>query len=427
MDNGWFIFTFNSGLNARAATFNASGLSASNFFFPTMTLSAQFKSQIDNILYFGGYDNITNKNVIGSFEPLPNFDPTNPATFNIVYEALDFENGQREPTINAINEYGEFLVIARGDRLYTWDREEAFFENQITVSGGNIKILAKLNNNLYAITDGDGRVYQTNGSSVLLIAKIVDYVRTLEQGYSSFVSTDVGGPASSFFERIISVSQNAVFQNNDKIFLAVNMYDITDSSFGFSAGSNYYYPTGVFSVTANGDVDFETTIVGGDYISRLDYVNPPTNIINVIKVGHINKLFNGDMIVSGYKYQTTGSTISEKSVGTFYDGYFNGLPPYVADAHPFFETPVYIIGSPKQNTTPQHLEIILGAKFKTGDAIRISYRTDAVEPYTEFAEFTYDSYGALSSLYTEFAPTADKIQLKVELQGRVRVRELIIS
>jgi len=420
VENGWFQFTFYpGGAGSRALNFNSSGLSGSWFFGADVIVHATFKSQIDNILYFGGYDTVLGKNVLGSLEAQPNFDPTNSGTFNINYNALDFEDGQKKPQVSAINEYGEFLVIARGDRLYTWDRNELFFENQITVSGGIIKILAKLNNNLYAITDGDGRVYQTNGSSVVYVTNIYQYLREIET-----IDDGAGTGANLSFatENVLSVKSNDYFTDNDKIYLSVNMKS------PYSIGS-YIYPYGVFSVSVSGEVNYENT--GGNNMYVAEYDNIPGERAYP-QIGHIFKTDSFDFtsgasigqgfVISSYKY-TGGSspTVIDKNTS------FTSTPYPTLGYFSMFETPVYVIGSPKSPATPQHLEFILGKNLQSGDGIKIYYRTDASSAYTFFKEFSYDDYGALSSLYTELAPTGDKLQLKIEMKGLVRIREIIIS
>jgi len=344
VENGWFQFTFYpNGGGSRALNFNSSGLSSSWFFGADVIVNATFKSQIDDILYFGGYDTVLDKNVLGSLEAQTNFDPTNSGTFNINYNALDFDGG-RTPEINAINEYGEFLVIARGNRLYTWDRNELFFENQITVSGGDIKVLAKLNNNLYAITNGDGRVYQTNGSSVVYVTKLYDYIRTIEGTVNG--PSSAGGGSSSATEQVVTIAQNSHFTDNDKIYIGVNMYRDID-------GSSYYYPYGIWSISTSGEVEYESTIGSGDYRAFYDV----DTLVLFPKVKHIFKTFNDSYVFAGY---TQDFSFNKTKYTSVYDESLNGWTDYKT----FFETPGYVIGSPKSPATPQPLEFILGKNLQ---------------------------------------------------------------
>ena len=84
----------------------------------------------------------------------------------------------------------------------------------------------------------------------------------------------------------------------------------------------------------------------------------------------------------------------------------------------YFESPLYVVGTPLNKRSFTELEFQLAKELATDEGIRISYRVNLTDTFTTIGTYTYATLGAVTSHHAiADIPATEMLQIKVALCG----------
>lgn len=312
-----------------------------------------------------------------SIEEIGTFDPANSATYSFTAQALDLPLNYR---IKCLAEQGNNLMIGtwigasaadfvRVADIFPWDRSSPSFGQPISLEENGIHAMITKNSILYILAGIEGRIYSSNGVQTSQIAQIPDYVRS-----------QTSGGAIRFYPGAIAIWKEKI------------IFGVSDASGG--SGGN-----GVWSLqqTSKGNV------------LTLDY------LVHTGNAGETNALIIGAILPSGYTHLRVGFQDN-----TTYG--INDFSNYYSSYTAFFDSPVYSIGTPSDKNQFCQLELIMAKEFASDEGVKIQYRLNLTDSFTDLITIDYATYGAIHSYNTKVdgkikIAEADTIQFRVLLTG----------
>lgn len=330
----------------------------------------------DDILYIG------HGRYIASIEENTGqtFDPTNGATYTYNGSALDLPS---QYDISCMSEYGSNLMIgtriittANSADIFPWDRVSPSFDIPVKIGERGVFALRVMSNTLYAICGENATLYETNGTSATRIEAIGDLMRPLTNNFiphwKPIQSTQVNPTVS-------------MIDCNNKLLIGIS------TILSFDDGR---YPVGVWSFDGKSFALENITTSGTNTLTNQNQFI--SALFTSPSYGYMYSWFDGtnhgfDLLQDGYP------------IGTFHSNY-----------EPFFESPLYRIGTKLSPFTFQRIEVEFGKKLLSGEGIKILYRTALGDSWTDFKTVDYTTYGAINSIFFDFAVTTDLIQFRVE-------------
>jgi len=296
-------------------------------------------------------------------------------TLSVNKTALKLPDGQYATTMA---EFGTKIVIGTqgGDsyfgigayntaRLYSWNRQLGTLGNPgladlpVTFNENGINAIIQFANKLYISAGSQGNIYLSDATNYIKIASLPFTVSGLN--YSSFVHANA-----------LAISQH-----------------------------------GTLLVGLSGDIDSNTKL--GIYEIDINTEGYPlvlrktsSNTTGTLKIGFINP--------TSYQVTNTGwSNNATYGVDTTLNTLYNNYGGVI-------ESPLYRVGTYNNKETFSHIEWSLSEPLVSGQGIKISYRRNIKESYTEIGEWTFSTLGSVTS-FSDTAGIADCefIQLKIEL------------
>jgi hypothetical protein len=89
---------------------------------------------------------------------------------------------------------------------------------------------------------------------------------------------------------------------------------------------------------------------------------------------------------------------------------------YQANYGGFYESPLYVVGTPLNQREFSEIEFQLSKELAAGEAIRIKYRVNLTDTFSTIGTWDYATLGAVTSHHaTTNIPATEFIQLRVEL------------
>lgn len=309
------------------------------------------------------------------------FAPGNSATYTMTEQALDLPPNYR---IKCIEELGNNLMCGtwQGTNVYDlriadifpWDRSSPSFGQPITMNENGVHALLNIGNALAVFAGIEGQVYISDGVSATPIAIIPSSITNISGG------------------KYIEFLPGAVANFKKKIFFGVS-----------SGGTSTAIPgMGVYSLqrTSRGNILLhEHTISEGS--------DGDGEILNI---GALLPITRDELLVSWRSATTYGI---DKTTNTSYNTSYGG----------YFISPMYRVGTSDQTRKFQEAEINLARPLRTGEGVKLSYRNDLTDSFTDFLTLDFATYGAELSHTTILSkptfdiPASELLQVKVSVAG----------
>lgn len=353
-------------------------LLAWDYAWENITENTQFMEAIvtqeDDSVYFLTRDGI------GSLieEPGETFDPTDTTTYSITSTAITIPAND---TTTCLAEMGSNIYIGGIlSYIYVWDKISLGFNQILFVPEQRIAKLVGTDQNVFAFTGNRGRIYLTNGASFELFKKVPDYVTGTVQPYIQW--------------RDASYSRNQLY-------------------FSFVAFNNE--GTELTSVAGAWAIDLDT--------KALRMVN---KITNSGYGGRVNMVV--EMPADGQQQNTnpvgTGLVLGWNVSTTTYGIDRPSSEPYQS-LESFIETDIIPVGTFLKPFSPSQFEwktsVPLGGNG-TSETIKISYRTNLLDTYTEIGTSTSNSTtlngaSSISEMFKANFEKAQWVQFKIEMSS----------
>lgn len=304
------------------------------------------------------------------------FDPTDTTTYTFNSAALVLPDNDKS---TCLGELGiNLLVGGVGNNVYPWDRISPSFTYPLIVPDAFIRNIVGTNQNAYIFSGQRGRIFITNGSTVDPFRKIPDYV------------TGKLVPNFTFID--------ATYNRNELLF-------------SFSCRDN----ADNLLTTVNGvwAINFDTQalrllnkVTGSGYSGT-------TSMIAIVpsSVSGLTSITGNGLMVGWNQTSTYGVDVGSSE-------------PY-SNFESYIETEIIPIGTYLKSFTPSQIEwktsVPLGDNG-TSESIRISYRSNLNDTYTEISTSTssngtINGMPAVSDLYKANFEKVQWVQLLIEMSS----------
>lgn len=297
------------------------------------------------------------------------FDPLNAATYTFTKQAIQTEQNDINQSIALLG--NNLLVGGVYSDVYVWDRTSLVYQYRIRLAEQDIKRIEVINTTAYIFTGNRGRIYKSNGSQATLYKKVPDHLANTVEPYYTW-----GGAAS----------------NKNQLY------------FGVSATKN--------------DASTAVTTYGG--LWAIDTDTDAMRMVN--QLSYATYAGSAKVIIPRLSSSVLG--LSNTTGASLYICWDNGASGYGVDqglSTPYTTYVAYVdsemipIATILRKKTFEQLEFKLTVPLVSGEGVKISYRTNITEAYTQVGETT--TVGALSDLYTNTFENVQWIQLRTETKS----------
>lgn len=315
-----------------------------------------------------------------SLEELTTFVPATANTYTWTQQALDLPAPNR---IKCIEEHGNNIMngiwqgsavnAVRAATIYPWDRSSVSFGQPINLNDFGVHAMLNDGGTLIVLAGISGQIRECNGASAWAIGQIPNSLIDLTGKYLEFYP-------------------GALCKYKGKYFFGV----------GYTAALG---GMGVYSLerTGRGNIlNFEHTVSSGN-----------DGTTNLMQVSALLPITDEKILVGYLDNATAGLDLTDAAAySTDYSGYFT--------------TPLYVVGTNLNQKKITELEWALDRLLRTGEGIKIQYRTNLTASFSDGLVrewlFSDADVGAVVSrnIITELPndiKAAEMIQLKVMLKG----------
>lgn len=331
----------------------------------------------DKIYYIdnkaGGFYNTS---YIGTIEEVSGqtFNAATPASYTFNGTALDINNGGSK--LSDILEYGKYIVVSAGNRLFFWDRYSPSYLDPVIINDdGVVSAMINYFGVIYCFMSS-GNIYSTNGSSVSFVRSFPMYLCV------------VNG------EQLLPVFNNGgLCIRKNKILMNVGNVGNSDSTI---SGVWSFDPVTSAIVCENRFVIENTS--GNEEVVDEE---------NVFTSGSL--LTNGERYFAGWKNATPSPDYFTLS---YSDGYRHGS-----------DAPYFISNLMGDRDGYNTVQIILASPLTTGSSISVYYRENIDDTWTQLQEMiTSDTESSLPEFGNRrhelsFPKTLTQVQIKVVLSS----------
>jgi len=318
-----------------------------------------------------GYMYFTNGNTIGRITNITG--GTGAVTVTSSSNVLDLPDNEYAVTMA---ELGSNLLIGTqygysysqrqnfaGANIYPWDRVSSSFRLPVRINENGINAMVSNKNQVYFSAGNNGNIYVTDGTNYQL-------VKTLP-----FCKTKKFGPNSYVYPNAMTINQ----AGNLLIGLSTEYTSGSPSTTGvWEIGLTQGYPTHLPFISIDGNTGDSSTL----------------------KIGSVRVLAS-DTISFGCQSNSTYKLLTTT---------------YNLNANTRYDTQAYFVGSRKFRKSFQNIEFTLSQPLVANQSIKISYRKNLNDPFTEIGTWTYSELGGVISHYDKaLIADAEMVQLRVEL------------
>jgi len=307
------------------------------------------------------------------------FAPGTGATFTYTQKALDLPSRYR---IKCLDELGNNLMCgtwqgattpARIAEIYPWDRSSTSFGQPIVMEENGVHAIKNINQTLFILAGTEGRIYSSQG----LIANLIGQIPR------SIVDTGGSIPLTYF--------PGAIANFKSKLFFGLGSSSVIDGM-------------GTWSLlqTSKGNIlNLEHGISSGNW-----------GVSAAIQIGAILPM-DTDKLLVGFKDTTYGIDLT--NTATFYTSYAG-----------YIISPFYNVGTNLKPRQFSQLEFQLARLLRTGEGIKIEYRTNLTASFTEIGTYIFSGTvtstveiikAVLSHNVTANIPASEFIQIKISPTG----------
>ena len=308
-----------------------------------------------------------------SIEELTAFLPGTSSTYTFTQQALDLPSSYR---IKCLAELGNDLMAGTwvGTNIYDfriadifpWDRSSPSFRQPIQFNVNGINAMQNINSVLWVLAGISGEVFTCNGVQSSAVGQIPSYVADIEGGL--------------YLEPL----PGAIMNYRGRPFFGVSV-----------GGTSNVSGMGIWSIkqTASGNImTFENTISSG---------NDGTS--NPLKVGALLSTTR-DTYLAGWRDNATYGI--DKTTNT------SRYTTYTAYA----ESALYTVGTNLVKRQFEQLEFVLAKPLATGQGIKIAYRTNLTDSFTDIGTYDFATLAAVSTHNTSTnIPASEMLQLRIYL------------
>lgn len=307
------------------------------------------------------------------------FAPGTAASFTFTSQALDLPSPYR---IKCLEELGNNLMCGtwqgtamtdiRVADIFPWDRSSVSFGQPIVIDDYGVHAMKNTGVSLVVLAGTSGTIRRSSSVTSNIIGQIPTDIR--------------GGKYIEFYPGSICSYKNKVFFGTG------------------NGGSTAVSNQGIYSINETG----QGNILSMEHsVSTLN--DGSTNSLKVTSLLPITR----DTLLTGWRDNTTYGI--DLTTATSY--------AYTTDYSGYFETPLYSVGSTLNLVKYKEIEFQCVRPLRTGEGIKIEYRTNLTNSYTTLNTYDYTNWGDIVSKNSTFIvttneiPACEIIQLKISLLG----------
>ena len=321
------------------------------------------------------------------------FNPATEATFDLVPDVVTIPM-ESNGTPKSINELSENIVIGtESDKIYVWDKKSPSFTYFLRLQESNVNSIQVVDNIAYILMEDSASVYYSNLTSTSLLFKLPEQLTDLyykyEQGHNVLKLT-----SSTVFNRELLFTVNMLTDDNTEIYNYLYSYHLDTQKIVKKNISSYGERGDRFGVEYNRIFSVFSFKDRNIFISSSNYT-PQTETED----GY------NDYAIESLLYQ------NEFYSGRVYYSVYNNYEPYIV-------TGLISYGDVYNKKTVRVFSLSLTKKLISGQGIKISYRRDVDDDWTEIKTIDYTTHGGIKDIKVE-SPVSDiiDIQLKIEFKG----------
>lgn len=317
------------------------------------------------------------------------FAPGNSATYTMTEQALDLPPNYR---IKCMEELGNNLMLGtwQGTNVYDlriadifpWDRSASSFGQPVSMNENGVHFLLNIGNALIVGAGIEGQLYICDGVSASPIAQIPNDIANLDGG------------------KYIEFMPGAVANYKKRVF------------FGVSSGGS------ATTIAGMGVYSLNRTSRGNILLHEHTISTGSDGDGEILKIGALLPITRDNLLIGWRDASTYGiDNITTTSYTTSYGGYFI--------------SPLYRVGTSDHTRKFQEVEINLARPLRTNEGIKLSYRNDLTDSFTDFLTWDFATYDAELSHTTILTkptfdiPASELLQIKVSLTGTTTTPELM--
>ena len=339
----------------------------------TMTTDALWHpmlvSKLDGELYGGAGRYVFNVAEVAG----QTFTWDNAGTYTATAAALTLPAGYR---VKCLEELGNDLIIGTWQGttitdfkvadIFKWDGTSVTYGQPLMLNENGVNALLTLGNTLYICAGVDGRIYRSDGVSAVQVAQIPTSIANVE--------------GSNYLEPFPGAFVNYKGR----------------PTFGVSSGGTTYTAgMGIYSIKETS----QGTVLNMEHLVSTG--NDGTSAI--LKIGALCVKAR-DQIIAGWA-DGTAEGVDLTTTTT-----------RVASYGGFFESPLYVVGTPLNQRQFGEIEFQLAKELAGGEGIQIKFRVNLTDSWTTIGTWTYATLGAVTSHHARVnIPATEFIQLRVEL------------
>jgi hypothetical protein len=325
-------------------------------------------SMADGICYF------PNDNKVASLTQKAGqtFDPTNAATFTLTLAKLTIPTGYQ---IESVEDFGRYLAVfaditgADTTVIYLWDRSDSqLADAQFVIREKRMTRTLEHHGDIYITGGTRGNIYKLSESGLRKYAQIIP------QDFDNYKDINTGGNMST-----TTLTYESMAMWKDKLMVAVTVPLANNASVG-----------GLYSVkdgAVNQEIVPSNGLVDGTMV---------LNSMSVVK-GELLFAWSGPSSTYGIDFLRDDNKRAADEC--------------------YIESLVYQAGTHIRPANFSQVEIQLSKPLRTGEVVKLYYRTDVTASWTSLGEHSFATAGAVSSLLFPRALNGIRnIQFRVELE-----------
>lgn len=303
------------------------------------------------------------------------FDPATSSTYTYTQQALDLPPNYR---VKCLAELGNNLMIGtwQGTNVYDlriadifpWDRSSTSFGQPIEMAEHGVHAMLNAGNYLVVLAGVGGTIFRCDGVNTYIIGQLPSYIANI-----------TGGNYLEFYPGAICNYKNRIF-------------------FGVGNGGSTAIPgMGVYSILQTG----QGNILTCEHL--ISTGNDGTS--NPLKVSALLPVTRDKILVGWRDNATYGLDLTTAT-------------SYTTSYGAYFESPLYIVGTPLMKTSFTQLEFQLAKELAANEGVKIKYRVNLTDSFTTIGTYDYSAIGAVTSHnVTAAIPATEMLQVRVELTG----------
>lgn len=314
---------------------------------------------IDDILY------VASGRYVASLKEDTDFDATDSNTYTWTAQALDLPE---DTYIDGFSNLNDLLVISAGNldtrlqSLYPWNRTASTFNYPTILNNGLAGEIITTEGLTYFLNGTRGEWAVTNRSTT---------EKLLEFENITFPNADDG----------IAQKNEAITKINDKFLIGVSNDEAGVFPIGVYVAKGGAYTRQTLSEGLDGSVDN----------IRIHFIEPYQYSRYLVGWENVTDDTYGVDLFGQNDYRYTGYKAA-------------------------MESPLYQPGLVVNDKSYQQVEIVLAKELATGQGIKISYRENLTDSWTELGTYDYATYGAVSKINAQDGiMNTTTLQIKVEL------------